>query len=670
MRRISRRDFLKGTAAGTASLAAIGVLGACSGSSDTSTTTAAETEAAEAETAGETAEEAAEETGESNYRILYSGEISTLNYLITASTSDQGPGANVVDTLVEYDSFGELKPSLATEWTYDEDALTWTFTLREGQKWIDTNGDVVGDVTAQDFVDAMKYALTPSNQSMTVSNLYGVIANAREYYDGLAGEGDEIDFDEVGVKALDDTTLQYTLAGEVPYFLSMLTYVTFMPAYGPQLEELGTSFATSADTMYYSGAYYISDYEPQVKMVMTKNPYNWDADNVLIDNVQKTYNSESGTIGPEMAKRDEIDYTSLSADIVDAWMEDPETSGMVSMERPSIDYSYYYCFNFNVYALDDNYQRKGDGSYSIDAEYEPANWEIAVNNENFRQSIKAAINRVSTVYVDTGDYADPSTYIMNTITPTGFATDSETGMDYVDQPAFADIMAKDSYDKDAALEYKEAAMAELDGKVTFPVKVLIRYNPSTTNWEDQCIVLAQQIESVLGTDYIECEVVAGPSENFLGAVRRESDYMLLLCNWGADYADPETFTDPFYQEENSDGTYSYGGRYAYMAYAIIDKTESADTVAEYFSLVEAAKAITTDTDARYAAFAEAEAYLINHALVVPYGVSVADFVASKLNPWEGQYAPFGVSSLRYKGQKKYDHFISMEEYEASAAEHA
>lgn len=602
------------------------------------------------------------------YRVLYSSEASTLNYLTTATTNEYQIGANVIDTLVEYDSFGELQPGLATEWSYDEAALTWTFTLREGQKWIDHTGAVVADVTAQDFVDAMAYVLDPANNSSTASNLFGTIVNAEEYYNGLAGEEGytKIDFSEVGVKAVDATTLQYTLAAECPYFLSMLTYVCFMPAYGPQLNEQGASFATSAETMYYCGAYYISAYEPQVQMVLTKNPNNWDAEHVYISAIQRTYNAEADTIGAEMAKRGEIDQTTLGADIVDAWMADPETSSMVSMERPKIDFDYFYCFNFNVHALNEDFYRDGMTGYSIDEKYEPWNWEIAVNNENFRQSIMHAINRTSTVYISTGDYVDPANYIQNTITPAGFSVD-DAGKDYTEQDAFKEITSKDFYDPDAAAAYKEAAMKELSAEgVTFPVKTLVRYNPSTTNWEEECVVLEQQLESVLGTDYIDIIVEAGPADSFLTDVRRSCDYMLLLCNWGADYADPETWTDPFYQSANGDGTYNRGMRYAYLAYAIEDNTASADTVKEYFRLVEAAKAITNDTVARYAAFAEAESYLIEHALAVPYGVSVSDFVVSRLNPWEGQYAAFGVSNLRYKGQHLYDHAISMEEFEAAA----
>ncbi len=640
-------------------------LSGCGNSSSTGETT----EASNSNGVGSNGEEA---SGEAVYKVLYSGEISTLNYLITSNANEQSIGANVIDTLVEYNSDGEIQPSLATDWSYDEESLTWTFHIREGQKWVDNNGNEVADLTAQDFVDAMKYVLTPENGSSTSSGLFGLIANAEEYYNGLAGEEGyaPIDFEEVGVKAVDANTLQYTLAGECPYFLSTLTYMYFMPVYGPQLEEQGSNFATSADTMYYCGAFYISSYEPQVQMVMSKNQSNWDAEHVYIDKIQKTYNAESSTIGAEMAKRGEIDYTTLGADVVDAWLSDPETENMVSMNRPKVDYAYFYCFNFNVKKLNEDFYRDGMEGYSIADEYEPWNWEIAVNNENFRQSIMHAVNRYSTVYVTTGDHADPDDYIQNTITPQGFAIDTENGKDYTEEAAFTDILSKDFYDDAAAVEYKEKAMEELSAQgVTFPVKMLVKYNPSTTNWEDQCIVLEQQLESVLGSDYIDVIVEAGPSENFLTDVRRSSDYMFLLCNWGADYADPETWTDPFYQSQNDDGTYNRGMRYAYLAYAITDNTDSADTVKEYFSLVEKAKAITNDIPARYTAFAEAEAYLIDHALAIPYGVTVSDFVVSHLNPWEGQYAPFGVSLQRYKGQHLLDHALSMDEFNASAAEH-
>ena len=603
------------------------------------------------------------------YRVLYSSEIGTMNYLISGNSADQAVAANTVDTLIDYDSNGTMVPGLAESWSYDEVTKTWTFNLRADQKWLDHTGAVVADVTAQDFVDAMKYVLDPANLSDTEWLLEGVILNATDYYAALSDDdaSNDIKFEEVGVKAVDALTLQYTLEKDVPYFLSMLGYVCFMPAYGPLLEETGIEYATAEDKMYYCGAYYMANWEPQVEHRYVKNPNNWDADNVFINEIVKTYNAEASTVGPEMAKRGEIDYTTLGADIVDSWMNDPATKDMVSMEREDASYSYFYCFNFNVYKLGDNWQRTGTKEYSIDEKYEPWNWEIAVNNENFRQSIMSAVNRANTVYVNTGDYANPADLIMNTITPTNNIV--RDGKDaYTTLDAFKDIQAADFYNADEAVAYRDAAIKELTAAgATFPVKMLVRYNPSTTNWEQECIVLEQQVESVLGKDYVDVIIEAGPSENYLSTVRRSSDYMFMKCNWGGDYADPETWVEPFYQRDNGDGTFHRGGRYAYLAYAIIDDTASADTVKEYFTLVEEAKAITgADQEAeRFEAFAKAEAYLIEHALAVPYGISTKSYIVNKLDVFESQYSPSGVANSRYKGMKLYSDFISMDEYNAN-----
>lgn len=636
------------------SVAMVCSLAACGGDTNTKNNTPSENAAVEGENAV--------------YRVLYSGEITTMNYLISGNTGDQSVAANTVDTLIDYDSTGTMVPGLAESWSYDEETMTWTFNLRADQKWLDNTGAVVADVTAQDFVDAMKYVLDPANASSTEWLLEGVILNASAYYEALSDEdaSNDIRFDEVGVKAVDTLTLQYTLEKETPYFLSMLGYVCFMPAYGPLLEETGIEYATAEDKMYYCGAYYMENWEPQVEHHYVKNPYNWDKDNVFISEIVKTYNAEAATVGPEMAKRGEIDYTTLGADIVDSWMNDPATSNMVSMEREDADYSYFYCFNFNVYKIDDKGQRVGK-EYAIDEKYEPWNWEKAVNNENFRQSIMSAVNRTSTSYVNTGDYVDPSADLMNTITPTNNIV--RDGKDaYTTLEAFKNIQAADFFNAEKAVAYRDAAIKELtDEGVTFPVKMLVRYNPSTTNWEQECIVLEQQVEAVLGSDYVDVVIEAGPSENFISTIRRSSNYMFMKCNWGGDYADPETWTSPFYQSDNGDGTYHRGSRYAYLAYAIVDDTASADTVKEYFSLVEKAKTFTgaNQEAERFEAFAEAEAFLIEHALAIPYGISPNSYVVNKLNVYEGQYSPSGVANNRYKGMKLYTNFISMDEYKAN-----
>ena len=596
---------------------------------------------------------AAENTGSAVYTRLYSSESSTLNYLVTSTIEEQRVGANCIDTLVEYDSDGQLKEGLATEWNYDEGQMTWTFTLREA-KWVDNTGAEVADVTAQDFVDALKYELTPEYESANAQNLFGIIAGAQEYYNGQVynGGADEdgvtwpaIDFSEVGVKAVDEHTLTYTLAKEVPYFISSLAYVVYMPAYGPLLEELGKEYGTAADKMYYNGAFYLAEFSPQERQVYKKNPSNYDAANVFIDEIQRIYNAEADTLGPEMVKRGEVDWAEISADLLDDWLGNEDTKNLVSRERPSTSYSYFYCFNFDP---------------QFDAEYEPDNWRIAVNNENFRKALFAGLDKTKEVAVLEPNA--PQDYVLSTITPFDFAYNAD-GADYTTVGAMASM--GDTFDETKALEYKEAAMAELSAAgVTFPVKVLMPYNPSVVNWDKECQVVEQQMEALLGTDFIDIIIEAGPTDNFLTEIRRSGQYAFMKCGWGADYADPETWTDPFYQSKGESG-YDPGYKYAFIANAITEGTDTAPVIQEYFDKVEAAKAITIDTNARFEAFAEAEAVLIDHALVIPFSITVSPYIATKLNEFDAQYAPFGVSRLRFKGQKVLDHYVSMEEYEAN-----
>lgn len=596
---------------------------------------------------------AAENTGSAVYTRLYSSESSTLNYLVTSTIEEQRVGANCIDTLVEYDSDGQLKECLATEWNYDEGQMTWTFTLREA-KWVDNTGAEVADVTAQDFVDALKYELTPEYESANAQNLFGIIAGAQEYYNGQVynGGADEdgvtwpaIDFSEVGVKAVDEHTLTYTLAKEVPYFISSLAYVVYMPAYGPLLEELGKEYGTAADKMYYNGAFYLAEFSPQERQVYKKNPSNYDAANVFIDEIQRIYNAEADTLGPEMVKRGEVDWAEISADLLDDWLGNEDTKNLVSRERPSTSYSYFYCFNFDP---------------QFDAEYEPDNWRIAVNNENFRKALFAGLDKTKEVAVLEPNA--PQDYVLSTVTPFDFAYNAD-GADYTTVGAMASM--GDTFDETKALEYKEAAMAELSAAgVTFPVKVLMPYNPSVVNWDKECQVVEQQMEALLGTDFIDIIIEAGPTDNFLTEIRRSGQYAFMKCGWGADYADPETWTDPFYQSKGEAG-YDPGYKYAFIANAITEGTDTAPVIQEYFDKVEAAKAITIDTNARFEAFAEAEAVLIDHALVIPFSITVSPYIATKLNEFDAQYAPFGVSRLRFKGQKVLDHYVSMEEYEAN-----
>lgn len=570
---------------------------------------------------------------------LYSSEISTLNYLTTSTTKDFAISANVIDTLVEYDRYGNIQPSLAEKWEMSEDGLTWTFHLRRDAVWVNAKGEVQANVTANDFVSAARYLLDDKNASSTADLFYGVIAGAQEYYESTvpAAEGEAaktpVDFETVGVKALDDYTLQYTLSAPCAYFESMMTYVCFMPVYGPFLEEKGDRFGVADDenSILYCGAYILSEFKPQEVRVLSKNPTYWDKDNVKIDTIRAKFNKEASSIGAEMYKRGEIDSASIDVTTAAAWLKDSDTEKLIRPVRQTSFYSYFYCLNFDA---------------NFDEAYEPENWTKAVNNEAFRKSLYHGLDRVKAMLITEPD--NPESIIFNTITPSNFCT-----LEGVDYTLVGDLKAiteqgTDTFDEEKALAYKAQAIEELTAAgATFPVKILLKYNPRTSGWDNECLVVEQQLEALLGTDYIDVIVEAGPADGFLSEVRRSGNYALLKCNFGPDYADPQTFTDPFKKGNN---------------YSFIDKSADTEALDYYYSLVEAAKNEAFDLTARYETFAKAEAFLIEHAYVIPFGFGNGGYVASRIDPFTAQFAPYGLTNERYKGSEILDEPMDTDAY--------
>ena len=602
--------------------------------------------------------------GRSVFRRLYGSEVETLNYLYTSNTNDYEMCANMVDCLVEYDQYGVMQPALAESWEHNDDYTEWTFHIRQGVKWMDAEGNEVADVTANDWVSAARWVNDAANNSSNQYMYNGIVKNAEAYFNYTAyllesengtrttdDEGNpiepvaEVSFDDVGVKAVDDYTLVYTMEAPCTYFPTVLSYTTYMPVYGPFLEEMGDSFGVDNYSVLYNGAYIMTQFEPPNQRILTKNETYWDKDNVFIDEIQYLYNTSATQLGPESFIRGEVDWAQIDASILSAWLEDPERQNMVSPSRANVSFSYFFCFNFEP---------------RFDDSLDPDNWLLAVNNENFRQSIRYGLDRINALTVVEPE--DPESLLNRTITPATFT--SAAGLDYTQYPALQEISSSDGFNEELALQYKDAAVEELTAAgATFPIQMYMRYNPDTANWDRECQVIEQQLEGLLGSDYIDIVVEAGPSTNFLSTVRRAGDYGFMKCNWGADYADPQTWTDPFKETSNS---YNFMGT---DEGTVIGQepcvNKSAETQAltdQYYDLIEAAKAITTDTEARYAAFAEAEAFLIDHAFVIPFSISNDGYIATRLNIFEAQYAPYGMALQSYKFQKLREEPMSMDEY--------
>ena len=652
------------------------------------------------------------------YRTLYSSEVTTMNYLVSGTTYELVVGANTIDSLVENDPYGNIVPCAAESWESEDETVTlivpavkklndngelelvsertteeangqkWTFHLRAGQYWYDADGNQKDPVTANDYVAAARYVC---DSAMDCSNSYlmdGWIVNATERLgytaallaepveqgkeegkdqdividaDGVIWEGKDWDEDkgvyttwveipltnpeDLGVEAADDNTLVYHLVKPRPYFPTALQFGTYWPAPAALLAELGENYALDNYSMWFNGAYILSTFKPQEKRIYTKNVNNWDAEHIYIESIEQTYNTEASTIAPELFLRGEVDYADIGSDIVADWLSDPEKSQMISSSRVTGDYSYFFGFNFEP---------------TFDAEYEPENWVIAVNNENFRKAVFHGIDRDGYLAAKyPGD--DPEIHKINTVTPKGFSVNN--GKDFVMYGGLAKYTETESFNEQLAVEYRDKAKTELEAAgCKFPIKVPINYNSSSSTWGNATVVLEQQLEDLLGADFIDIIVVSYSGNSFLKETRRNGNYALQELNWGADFMDPETWADPF-ERENSYNFFCHDTD-TYNVYRDTKTEETNALIDQYYALVDEARTKTGDMDERFEAFAAAESFYIDHAIVVPGFISGGSYCATKLNGFEGQYAMMGQSSSRYKGQHLYKTAMSQDMFDA------
>lgn len=618
-----------------ASLMLIGVLAGCTGDSGNVTPPEGNGATTQQEDLSKVTTRAVEllnftlaEKQELNY--VYSGEVSTLNYLTTTSTDEFGLCANFIDSLVDYDPNGVMVPALAESWDVSDDGMTYTFHIRKDVKWVTYQGEYYADVKANDFVAGLKYVLTKQNGSTSAGFAYQVIKNAKAYY-----MGELTDFSQVGVKAVDDYTLVYTMEAPCPYFLSLSTYMCFWPVNEDYLNQIGDDFGTYSDCILYNGAYLFSEFEPQVRKVRTKNADYWDAENVHITKIVSTYNKEASAVAPDLYLRGEISSLSVPSALLQDWMNDPKKAEII---RPSTlgFYSYFYCLNFDPH---------------FDAQYEPENWKKAVNTTSFRRTLMYALDKHGAMM--TIDPYDPDHIVTNTITPPDFV--AVDGTDFIDlEPLKAYAQDPNNiFNAKYALELKAQAMADLKAKgVTFPIKMLMPYNGGST-WGNRCQVIKQQMESLLGSDFIEI-CIESYSSSFLNSTRRCGNYAIQECNEEATFADPDTYTMMFDEDNNF--------TFFFQCEEVDENGEKLFDV--YMRMLNEAKMITTDLSARYRAFAECEAYLLDKGIVIPFGVGVlgAGYVSSNTNPFEYSYSPLGVSSERYKYAYVYNEKMNTDQY--------
>ena len=565
------------------------------------------------------------------YFTVYSGEVSTMNYLVTATEIEMLPAANIVSGLMEHDNFGVLKPSAAESVQISDDGTVYTFTLREGQMWYRHDGTEWGEHVAQDYVDAIKYTLDPANSSNN-AHIRDYLANAQDYYMSLVDEDvAPIDFAQVGIKALDKYTVEYTLVAPTPWFLSLMTHTIYRPAPGAFLEETGTMFGTGHTTLLSNGPYILENFQPQNIREYVRNENYWDVENVHIPRLTYQFNREAGTLAPDLFWRGEITGTSLPSAVLQGWLDNPERADYVTPADVNWMWNFWWAFNFDP--------QFGD-------EWEPENWRAAVMNVNFRKAIWHGLDRVAAQM--TVDAINPERQMKNTITPPNYV--SVQGVDYTMLPPLEKFTTTDPFQADLAKEYRDKAMEELEGIVTFPVKIKWTFNEGGAANGERAQVIEQQLENLLGADFIDIMPEGYAATGYLDNTRRNGNYAMQDLNQGSTYLDPYSYTSPFHYGNSS-------------------WTDSGLAIGTaYQELLDRAHAERIDLDRRYELFAEAEAYLLENAIALPWRGGGGGYQATRMQPFTAPYSAVGLSYLGYKYRVIRDDIITAEEYEELRAQ--
>ena len=546
-------------------------------------------------------------------------ELETFNILYTQRLEDSENLTSLVDGLLESNPKGELVPCIAEEWGSEDGGLTWTFKVREGVKWVDVNGNEKADCNAQDFATGLEWVLNfYKNDSNNTAMPIEMIKGAKEYYEYTktlsedeakaltAGEGSKFR-EMVGLETPDDHTVVYHCVTEKPYFDSLASYVALYPLSQGMVDELGGADAVKAmnnENMWYNGCYTMTSYIQGNEKVFTKNPLYWDTECKRFDTVT-TKMVESNDVAYQLYESGEIDYVQLGESRINTIAKDPNNAlyNYLVPDVPS-KYSYQMQLNYN--------KKNEDGTPDT-------NWNTAIANEAFRLSWWYGLD-LSNYYKRT-NAIDPMSCENNFFTMKGLVYTSD-GTEYTElvrqEMGLPELNGKTMVrlDADKAAQYKKQAMEELSAQgVTFPVGVDFYISASSQTALDSANVLAQTFSESLGDDYVKLNI-----KTFIKSTNQEVVvphlHSFVINGWGADYGDPQNYL----------GQMTYGNEAAYYSenYNYINEVEETeatkaliDTYKEFTALVDAANAITDDMDARYKAYAKAEAYMLEHALVFP-----------------------------------------------------
>lgn len=360
-----------------------------------------------------------------SFSMPYASDPVTWDGLATSRAADTDAIINTYDGLMEYDVEGTLQPALAESYEVSDDGLTYTFHLRKDVKWTDSQGREVDTVKADDFVAGMQHMCDA--QGGLEYLVQGVIKNVSQYI-----SGEVTDFDEVGVKAVDDYTVEYTLEEPCSYFMTMLGYTIFMPMSRSYYQSQGGKFgaeydSSAADYQYgkdsnsiaYCGPYLVTNATAKNTIVFKLSDSYWNKDNVNIKTLTWLFNDQSDVTKMYTdAKAGTVDYVNLNT----STMETAKSEGLYDQYAVVSDTdatSFMAFYNINRTATANANDGTTAKSTKSDEEIQRTN--KALQNVHFRRAISFAADRGAYNAQQVGEDLK-YTSLRNTFTPGYFVS--------------------------------------------------------------------------------------------------------------------------------------------------------------------------------------------------------------------------------------------------------
>ncbi len=624
-----------------------------------------------------TAEPVEEYTGPDTFSMIANFDITTLDYVYNNKSSNGDYVNNFVEGLLTQDNHGKLVPGMASEWSCNDDASEWYFTIRDDAVWSTSAGEEYDAVTAEDFVTGLKHAV--DSKSETLGLVADLIVGLREYSNGTGK------WEDVGIKA-DGNQLTYTLTGPCGYFDGMTTYTILWPINAEFLESKGSDFgAVEPDSILYNGCYILSSLVPAQEVRFDANPNYYDAKNVFVQHVVVTYSDGKDPAQQfNMFVNGEVTSTTVNQSLPEVVAKAAELYPDNQYKSMTTATSYWGAFNWDrqLYAL------YNDPSVSTTSktDAQKADAKAAILNADFRRAVYAAYSAHAVEAITLGEeHADG--VIRNTLVPYTFAmtTDGRSYGSIVEKYAaelvadYEGIDLNDGHDAwynpELAKTFAERAKEALGDSVSeWPIHIDVPVYAASENQKNMQLAMKKSVEDAIG-DYavIDLQFLEGNSSVYYSSFynmptgEENSIDLVFGAGWGPDYGDPLTYLHCF--DIHDGDMLNYSG----INIESQGQSDEQKAVLETLGLNEVQEIVDQATaatgDERIELFAKAEAMLLTNGILRPYSTSGANISISKVKPFTVGYGLYGQAAYNQVPYFKYmqllDEPVTTAEYEAA-----